>query len=371
MASHQNVIELNGNRYDASTGRLLKDEHIAAQQPTRAHQPKQVSGGHAIDGVSRRKHAVNQSNKPIHQPAAASHSVHHKTSRSKTLMRKAVQKPTHSHHTTPAQSVKKQSHSSAKPLQHTAVGVDPQRIKRAEHVPKSSLISKFGSGHAGFIKRVASLEVRPAPKDNMAVHSVSTAIDTDIGAESFGPLAPFDLALSNANGHKQSRLKKPSIRQQAARKLRVSPKALNIAAGVFVTLFVGGLIAYRNIPQLAFKIASARAGIKATLPSYQPSGFSMAGPVQYSSGIVSLSYMSNSDDRNFRVVQKSSDWNSQTLLENFVASHEPYQTFQDRGRTIYIYDGSNATWVSGGIWYQIEGESNLNSDQLLRIVSGL
>lgn len=97
----------------------------------------------------------------------------------------------------------------------------------------------------------------------------------------------------------------------------------------------------------------------------------MAGPIQYGEGAVTLSYQSNSDDRNFQIVQKSSDWNSQSLLENFVSDKEPYQTFQDKGRTIYIYGKSSATWVSGGVWYQIEGESDLSSDQLLRIVSSL
>jgi hypothetical protein len=70
--------------------------------------------------------------------------------------------------------------------------------------------------------------------------------------------------------------------------------------------------------------------------------------------------------------QRSSEWNSDALVQNFVAtSRRAYQSYQDNGKTIYIYEGNNATWVDGGVWYQIEGNASLNSDQLLRIAKSL
>jgi len=108
------------------------------------------------------------------------------------------------------------------------------------------------------------------------------------------------------------------------------------------------------------------------MPSYKPGGFALSGPITYSTGKISVSYQSNSDNRSYRVTQSNSAWNSETLLDNFVAvNRRAYQTFQDRGKTIYIYDGSNATWVDRGVWYQIEGASSLSSDQLLRIANSL
>ena len=60
------------------------------------------------------------------------------------------------------------------------------------------------------------------------------------------------------------------------------------------------------------------------------------------------------------------------LLDNYVSvSNRDYQTKEEKGRTVYIYDDSNATWVDGGIWYQIEGDSSLSSDQLLNIVASM
>lgn len=137
-------------------------------------------------------------------------------------------------------------------------------------------------------------------------------------------------------------------------------------------LLVGSVFAFQNMPEIAMKIASTRAGLNANLPAYQPSGFALAGPIKYNSGEVTLNYKSNSDERAFNVVQKNSSWNSETLLENFVETNtRPYQTFQANGRTIYIYDGNKATWVDGGVWYNIDGQANLNSDQLLKIAESL
>jgi hypothetical protein len=45
--------------------------------------------------------------------------------------------------------------------------------------------------------------------------------------------------------------------------------------------------------------------------------------------------------------------------------------FQQKGLTIYMYDGSHATWVNQGVWYTIEGDSLLDTEQLLRIATSL
>ncbi len=141
---------------------------------------------------------------------------------------------------------------------------------------------------------------------------------------------------------------------------------------VLAALLIAGFIAYQNMPNLAMRVAAARAGFPATMPSYQPAGFALDGAIQYYPGQITVNFKSDSDNRIFSVTQKPSKWTSETLLDRVVAiDSRPYQTFQDKGKIIYIYDGSNATWVSGGIWYEIAGNSSLTSDQLLRIASSL
>jgi hypothetical protein len=120
------------------------------------------------------------------------------------------------------------------------------------------------------------------------------------------------------------------------------------------------------------RVASTRAGFAAEMPGYKPAGFSFKGPIAYQAGRVSVTFKSNTDDRQFTLTQSSSNWNSDALLANYVASEKKqYQTYLDKGRTLYIYDNSNASWVDNGIWYQIEGDSSLTTDQLIRIASSL
>ena len=120
------------------------------------------------------------------------------------------------------------------------------------------------------------------------------------------------------------------------------------------------------------RLASSKAGIKGSLPNYTPSGYAYKG-VETSPGEITVNFHSNSDQRSFEVKQKVSGWNSETLKSNYVAaSSQPYQSQQENGKTLFIYNnGSSATWVDGGVWYQIEGQNNLSSDQLVKIANSL
>jgi hypothetical protein len=156
------------------------------------------------------------------------------------------------------------------------------------------------------------------------------------------------------------------------KKLGVSRRALSMSSAVLAVALLAGFFAIQNVPNLSMRVAATRAGFDAAMPGYKPAGFSFKGPIKYSPGQVSVSYESNTDARSYEVKQKASNWNSDALLANFVvAEGKQYQTFLDRGRTLYIYDQSNATWVDDGVWYQIEGQSNMTTDQLIRIASSI
>jgi hypothetical protein len=108
------------------------------------------------------------------------------------------------------------------------------------------------------------------------------------------------------------------------------------------------------------------------MPAYQPSGFALTSPIEAAAGVITLQFRSNTDHRTFNVSQRASNWTSQSLLASYVApTGKPYQTYSDKGKTIYLYNNSSATWVNGGIWYQVEGASNLNTEQLLRLANSM
>lgn len=347
----ENIIVINGKRYDAKTGHLLDSSpKHAVHKPAAKRQ-----NGPSIDGFSRRPSAAA---KPV-----VAHAVHKKTEKSKTLMRGAVKKPAHSKVHAAAHASHPKTHS-AEPI----VSVDNhERAARAASIAKSKLISRFGSQPAAAPAKhtaVAHLPVAPAPPITMH-HGAPIITKT-------GAVNPFHNAVEKAVSHEQPPHRKTSRRGRAARALRITPRTLSFGSFILAGLLLSGFFVYQNIPNLAMKVASARSGVHASLPGYKPAGFALNGPIKYGSGKISVSYRSVSDDRAFQITQSTSEWNSETLLENFVAvDRRAYQTYQDKGKTIYIYNDNNATWVDGGVWYQVEGASSLNSDQLLRIANSL
>jgi len=351
MTKH--VIELNGQKYDALTG-----------NPVALTNKQAISGPKQLDGFVRRHPS------PSRPATTVAHDVHKGTSKSQTLMRSGVKKPvsTKIHATTAAPVV-----SAAPAVHEPRLGsIKPGRVIRAGHVSKSNLIRKFSEGTPQLKNEIVA--VKPAPIESRATpttHSAHAAV-TAAHSHTVAKANPFQTAVDQAVSHNQPRAKKPKVHHRVAKRLHVSPRLVSFVSVSVVTLAIGGVIAYQNFPELSMRIASAKSGLRAHLPGYQPAGFAMAGPIKYAPGEVTLNYKSHSDERSFDVVQRSSAWNSEALLENYVVpTKQPYQTFEAGGRTIYIYDSNKATWVDGGVWYHIDGKTNLNSDQLLRIASSL
>lgn len=338
MANSQPTIQLNGNLYDAKTGRMLASS---------APQANPV----ALDGVI--KKFVKKSNPK--RSKVASHGVHAKQHRSKTLARSAVKRPTIEPKNIPKDPIDTSAHATT----------DIARQKRAHQIKKNRFVSRFGFSDITIVPKFASLPVKKATLSSQKPSSISTSKPS--------PMAnPVLAAIQNATSHNEPKPKRTPIHHKVAKKLRVSPKTLNIAASACAILLIGGFIAIQNIPNLAVKMAASRAGVDASLPNYHPSGFALNGKVEYKPGQVSFAYKSRTDERQFNIIQTASSWNSDALLDNFInTSRRTYQTYQDKGKTIFVYDDSNATWVDGGVWYQIEGNSSLNSDQLLRLASSL
>lgn len=151
-----------------------------------------------------------------------------------------------------------------------------------------------------------------------------------------------------------------------------NPRTVNIAASMASLVLILGYVAYINAPNLALRVAASRAGIDAHMPKYQPSGFALNGPVQYSEGEVTLAYKARSDERTFTLTQEESGWDSQSLLENYVLDNSSrYETVEEDGLTIYIFNGSEAAWVNKGVLYSIEGDSLLDHQQIVSIATSL
>lgn len=383
VATSKNIIELNGQLYDAVTGKRVATaaaqatvvakpaaQHSAAQdKPARHHAKQSASSTGNLDGVSR----VKQRAAPAAHPLKPAAHTHRRAQHSKTLMRTVVKKPA-------AITPLKRAAPAPKPViaKSTLVHspshdtfVKPERVIRSMGITKSSQITRFGAPAATV--KAAALPVAPAPPAGK--HHQAPALTAQQHTTSYvhqAPAAsdPFTAALSQATSHDQPRHKPASRFSRTAARLRMKPRTLAVSGSALLLLLVTGVLIQHNAPYVAMKVAASRSGVDATLPKYQPAGFSMERPIDYNPGQVSVTYKSNSDSRDFKLVQRASSWNSDELLANVVGNQE-HQVYQASGRTIYIYDNNTATWVDGGVWYKIEGNASLSSDQLRKIVDSL
>ena len=363
FVGNKNFIEINGKKYDAVTGAMLNDSGQPIKKPVVSVQAAQNVG--VVDGFVRRQ-------KPAIQRTVAQSAVK-QPQKSSTLMRNAVHKPT---------SVVHKVKSEKPSIQKSHLGTSSRRTETALHTPKSAQVSKFEhpalrssvvkTMQPGLAVKQQSSHPAPTtphspaaqvPNHHAQPHTRSVAAEKMINA-----------ALANAHSHESvdHGAKITKKRSKLIKKLGVSRKTMSMGSGALAVVLLAGFFAIQNVPNLSMRVAATRAGFDASMPGYKPAGFSFKGPIKYSPGQVSVAYASNTDNRAYEVKQKASNWNSDALLANFVESGgKQYQTFQDRGRTLYIYDKSNATWVDDGVWYQIEGESDMTTDQLIRIASSI
>ena len=340
MSKKRTIVEINGRQYDTVTGKIISNTPNATP---------------VIDGFRAPTKAVKKAAQP--RTVNAANSIHKKPQKTQKLHPAAVKKQI-----TPKKIMSKATpakRESAVTEVHKPVmlGQRSARAKRATLHSKSEQVTRF-TPQAIKSKAAPIVEAQPAPAvEPMRQPEVVTRPEAQAQPE------PPQQAEAQLQEKKQGFISKISQKRP-----RLVPATITTA--LFLAAF--GYVAYKNIPNMALRVAAQRAGFDASLPGYSPSGFGFAGPVSYSEGIVELEYRSNSDDRTYRLIQRESSWDSQTLLDNYVSSvSKNHLTFQERGLTVYIYNDSNATWVDGGVWYRVEGSSLLTSEQLLKIAGSI
>lgn len=364
MGSHKNVIEINGKLYDAKSGTLLAQQ---ATTPKKNHS--------TVDGFVKSTHHRTQTQtssansirpaKPATRRHPAPAAKHRTTQKSQILMRSVVKKPAAAKPLTEVHSLSKKKST----IDH--------RLRRAQTIPRSTFVNKYGTlaHHQSVQRRTEALVVKEAPTH--LTHSKSAVRKPAITQQHHSRPTPspqpqtkseelFNQALQKAETPKLTK------KHKKVGKSRLNSSVTKWGASVAAAVLLVGFIAYMNLPNLSMQLASSRAGFDASMPGYQPSGFAPESDVSYKPGQITVSFRSNTDERNYKVTQAVSSWNSEALQENFLnAQNKSFQTTQDSGRTIYMYDNGNATWVNGGVWYQVESNQALSSDQLLKIASSL
>ena len=335
------IIEFNGKKYDSRTGRVLS--YAPAVRP----EPK------SFDVIGSGKKIEVKSQAKPHKITREHDIRRHKVEKSKTLMRSSVRRRRHK----PA--------SEHKPAARVGLYQElrRERARRARHIQKSSAVTKFSKSEAKrraditFTAKPLPVAAMPAPLREISAHNIANQVEQLAGK--------LEDAVQSAESHLEV-FAGSKIKSRKSRKLAY-------ALASFTSIALIGFAVYQAIPFVQVKMAGNKAGFAATLPGYAPSGYSLEKDLKTDSGIVTMNYSSGADNKNYQITQMPSQWNSDSLLNNYVLpAGSDYERIDQNGRIVYLYDDKkSATWLDDGIWYRLDGANNFSSDQLLRIVQGL
>ena len=347
-----NNITIEGNVYDAETGNILD-----AQQSART-------------------------------PAAAASNFHSGAQKSHTLQRKYIKKPRTIDSVAPVRAatlagIKENSASRSSQRLASERSTPPQIIRRSKRTRRVQDIRR-SSNIAHFAKTTTTT--------NPSVKHPATPETPDI--------APTANQLEQTARQRQAIIKQqqtrsvlPSqvIKQQAIQEAtdkmltrqqrkEVKPtknfsfwrRLVSVGSTAIAVLLLGAYFTYINMPALSTRIAASQAGINASYPNYQPSGYSLNGPVAYQQGSVIMKFAANGSNENFTLAQTRSEWDSSAVLENYIKpkSRDKYTTTAANGLTIYSY-GTHAAWVNAGILYTVDGNAELAPEQIQKIAASL
>ena len=157
----------------------------------------------------------------------------------------------------------------------------------------------------------------------------------------------------------------PSKKKNPRKKL-----IIEIIIAILIIVFVG-IISALYLPSFSVRMASSNAGVDGRYPTYQAEGFSIDGGVKSEPGEITINYRNNGNGNTYSISQRSSNWDSNGLLENKVKLNSTtYDTLTQRGLTIFQYDNIT-TWVNGGIVYTITDDTGMDVNQILQIIDGI
>jgi hypothetical protein len=337
------TIEIKGQLYDAVQGNAVQPGMPAKSWVSIPVKKTASSLVHINATISKRSRPVNDAE--AHTPKT-----------SQILMRSAVKKP--------GLSLKRRlkiyestDRTLSKPLAgdlppHFGVAAQQhERSKRAALAQQSDQISHF----------VAPLETpatKPVSSDNQSWQPTPQITPPPT------PKSPTDLLLERA------------LDQASSHELRSLPKGksqwqriglVSVPVVVLALLLIGS----HSFTKVQLRVASAKVGFNTSLPAYHPAGYSL-GQLSYSQGTFASEFHTKDSSQAYTITQESTPWNAQDLLNNYVINTAPnYQTVQIGNRTVYLYGSGNATWVSGGIWYQLNSDGSLNDSQIINVVNSL
>ncbi|KKU19852.1 MAG: hypothetical protein UX30_C0007G0125 [Candidatus Saccharibacteria bacterium GW2011_GWA2_46_10] len=340
MHKNTSVVEINGQKYDMATGKII------GAVKNRANRLKAKTPFISMDGIVRLPvmAKVRPASRNRH-PRRVVHNVHRQTQRSKTLMRRIVNK----------------AHSKVKvgknPIKKALVGRNPVREAHAKLTPQHHRVKHFGilTTRSG---RIKDTEITSSASKRSKALALASPIPSVAASPSHQRLERLlDYALARADAHKQSRRKRS---RGPAKLLHILPKWLTVLLIVLTLGSLAGFVAWQKIPAISMKVAASKAHVDSAIPNLP--GYTVAAPAQEKDGIVTIELKAIADPANTVTVTKKaiSTAESTNLSEKSCPNDNQIQTFSQDGATSFICGQTNkAVGVVGGVMTEIQA----NGDQ--------
>lgn len=342
MNKTASIIEINGNRYDAVSGRL-----IGAAKKAANHIRRPIDGL-SIDGFTKparmiRKSAVKRS----------VYALQRKPQRSKTLMRSSVKKPT-------------QAQTKSK-IKTRGLATNHAQAARAANVQQNSKVQRFGmlsfsSKHKSGQAKIGEIIPKGAHLSAATPASISTNLPS-LGSASHQKLERLlDYALASADAHKKAgELSRRNHRKFLGR----VPRWAILSLLVLVLAIVAGVIIWQKIPAASMKLAATKAHVNASLPT-PISGYKI-GPITASEHTVITTIESTNDNsKKYTVTEQAANQPSTSLAAANGNGHQ-VQTVKDQDKTYVLsqdQDRSRAACTKGNNTVSVESV-DLNVAELL------
>ena len=348
-----NNITIKGNVYDAETGNILD-----AQRSERT-------------------------------PAAAASDFHSGIQKSHTLQRKYIKKQPRvidsvaPKRTSAPTGVKENSTARSSQRLTAERSTPPQIIRRSKRarsiqgISRSSSIAHFAKTKTAdeqFAKRPTAPETPDIAPTTNQLEQTARQRQAIIKQQQTRSVLPSQVikqqAIQEATDKMLTRQQRKEVKP--TKNLSLWRRLVSVGSTAMAVLLLGAYFTYINMPALSTRIAASQAGINASYPNYQPSGYSLNGPVAYQQGSVIMKFAANGSNENFTLAQTRSEWDSSAVLENYIKpkSRDKYTTTAANGLTIYSY-GTHAAWVNAGILYTVDGNAELAPEQIQKIAASL
>jgi len=334
----------------------------------RAHTPQPAKARRDIPVT----HHKTESHALFVKRSGVNHVKHHVAQHSTTLRRDVVPAPSTSTHNL-LRPVGALQHSRPRGIEikNPASSIDQERLARAQEAEKSSLISRHQeiAPTVAPIFNQASVHTAPQPAKPAATPGAAGNVpSTPPPKLSNRPIDIFEHALANANNfvdiHEHRKLYVKRARTHVA----------SMAVGSLALIVIASFIAYQNNPSLQFKIATIKAGVSATMPNLAAAGFKFNG-VKAGDGKLTIGLHSDTTNGDFQLTQANTNLSDSDMIQTIGATNssgEPtYSTVNANGTKVYRFSNTNATWVSDGEWYTVDGNTALTNNQLRSLVQNI